>query len=280
MPMPNLTVPQFPNVPDLPGVPALLRTVGAPVLASANAVLINAGLGQFALGLSKPVWGVFDASGNPVAVSDSVVDLDFKADSRISNYPQEAGAFASYNKVQTPNEARVQLACGGTVAARTAFLNAIDAAKQSTNLYSIVTPEATYLSMNIVAYDYRRESRNGANLLLVSLHIEEVRVNARAQFSQSGASTASSATDTTSTASGSTTSVGTGAPSGFGSASALPADQVQNPASADPVSQGQVQAPEATPAQTAVVEQQPVDGVNYNSGAIWFDGKPQYGGLK
>jgi hypothetical protein len=229
MPMPDLPVVQFPNVPALPGVPAVLRIVGAPVLASANAVLIKAGLGQFALGLNKPVWGVFDTSGNPVAVSDSVVDLDFKGDSRISNYPQEAGAFASYNKVQVPNESRVMLACGGTVAARSAFLAAIDAAKKSTNLYSVVTPEATYLSMNIVGYDLHREARNGSNLLLVALHIEEVRVNATAQFGQASAGT-----------------TGSGAPVAFGSSSALPASQVQNVASADPVSQGQVQSIDAS----------------------------------
>jgi hypothetical protein len=222
MPMPNLPVVQFPNVPDLPGVPAVLRVLGAPVLASANAVLITAGLGQFALGLSKPVWGVFDASGNPVAVSDSVVDLDFKADSRIANYPQEAGAFSSYNKVQTPNESRVLLACGGTVADRVAFLVAIEAAKQSTDLYSIVTPEATYLSMNIVGYGLHRTARDGANLLLVALNIEEVRVNATAQFGQSDASPA------------------------------LPASQVQNPASADTVSAGQVQALSLSSGQSAL----------------------------
>lgn len=233
MPMPNLPVVQFPNVPAVPGVPAVLRIVGAPVLASANAVLISVGLGQFALGLNKPVWGVFNANGNPVAVSDSVVDLDFRGDSRISDYPQEAGAFASYNKVQIPNESRVLLACGGTVAARAAFLTAIEAAKRSTNLYSIVTPEATYLSMNIVGYDLHREARNGSNLLLVALRIEEVRVNATAQFGQSGSSA----------------STGSGAPVAFGSSSALPASQVQNVASADPVSQGQVQATTLTPAQ-------------------------------
>lgn len=222
MPMPDLPVVQFPNVPALPGVPAVLRVLGAPVLASANAVLISAGLGQFALGLTKPVWGVFDASGNPVAVSDSVVDVDFRGDSRTSDYPQEAGAFASYNKVQIPNESQVLLACGGTVDARAAFLVAIEAAKQSTNLYNIVTPEATYLSMNIVGYGYHRESRNGANLLLVTLRIEEVRENATAQFSQSDASPA------------------------------LPASQVQNPASADPVSGGQVQALQVTSGQSAL----------------------------
>jgi hypothetical protein len=222
MPMPDLDVPQFPNVPDLPGVPALLRSAAAPVLASVNALLITSGLSQFALGLAKPVWGVFDTSGNPVAVSDSVVDLDFASDSRISNYTQEAGAFNSYNKVQLPSEPRVHLACGGTIEERQAFLAAIDAAKQSTNLYNVVTPEATYLSMNVVGYGYHRDSRNGANLLIVALHLEEVRVTATAQFGQSG------------------------------TGPALPASQVQNPASADPVSQGQVQALPVTSGQSVL----------------------------
>jgi len=201
MPMPDLPVPQFPNVPALPGVPALARLVGTPVLTEVNSFLINAGLGQFALGFAKPVWGVFDSSNQPVAIADSVRAVQYRADSNVPDYPMEQGAFQSYNKVQRPYASVVSLVCGGDEQRRANFISAIDIAKRSTNLYSIVMPEVVYNNANIVAYDYRREQRDGATLMKVDLHIEEIRVNATAAF-----------------------------------------DNVQNPASADTVSQGQVQA--------------------------------------
>ncbi|MDE1007001.1 MAG: hypothetical protein OSB38_15170 [Paraburkholderia fungorum] len=216
--MPNLPVPQFPDVPALPGVPALARAVGAPVLASVNNLLINAGLGQFALGFAKPVWGVFDTNNQPVAIADSVRAVQFRGESNVPDYPLEQGGFQSYNKVQRPFASVVSLACGGDEQRRANFLSAIEQAKQSTNLYSIVMPEVVYNNANIVAYDYRREQKNGATLLTVDLHIEEIRVNATAAFAN-----------------------------------------VQNPASADTVSQGQVQA--TTPGTSLAALYGPVSGV-------------------
>lgn len=213
MPLPDLPVPQFPNVPALPGVPALARLAGTPVVTEINSLLISAGLGQLALGFAKPVWGIFDANNQPIAVADSVRAVRFRADSRVSDYPQEAGAFQSYNKVQQPYASVVSMVCGGDEQRRANFLSAIDVAKRSTDLYSIVMPEVVYNNANIVAYDYRREQRNGATLIIADLHIEEIRVSATAAF-----------------------------------------DNVQNPASADPASQGQVQPVDPTAARAAALQ--------------------------
>lgn len=211
-------VPDFPDVPDLPGVPALARYVGATVGASINGLLVNAGLGQLALQLARPVWGVFDPSGAPVAIADSTRSMQMRADSRISDYPIEQGLFESFNKVRLPYSAVVGLTCGGDQPRRTAFLNAIMDAKDSLDLCTIVLPEIVYFNANIIGYDYRREQRNGATLLHVDLHIEEVRVSVQTSFSN-----------------------------------------VQNPASADPVSQGQVQA--TTPSASSAALYGPMAGV-------------------
>ena len=198
MPMPIIAVPQFPNLPSLPGVPQLLRNPLDPV------ELVTQILTGDVLGIInnvlRPVWGIFDQNGQPMAIADTVTTLEYRGDSRISDYPQEQGAFGSYNKVQMPYEARVQLVRGRNAVARSAFLEAIEAAKQSTALYTVVTPERTYANANIVAYDVRRETRDGATLLKVNVHLEEVRVTGVAAFGNT-----------------------------------------QNPASADPSSQGQVQ---------------------------------------
>ncbi|GMG89671.1 hypothetical protein Cmtc_08910 [Cupriavidus sp. TKC] len=210
MPMPNIPVPEFPDVPSLPGVPSLLRNPLEDPVRLATQVLTGDVLGILN-DLLRPIWGIFDQSGRPMAVADTVATLEYRADSRISDYPQEKGAFASYNKVQVPYDARVQLVCGRNKDARSAFLASIEAAKQSTDLYTVVTPERTYANANVVAYDVRRETRDGATLLKVNVHLEEVRMTGVALFGNT-----------------------------------------QNPASADPASQGQVQTT-ATPIDMASI---------------------------
>lgn len=180
MPMSIISVPTYPDVPQLPGVPAVLRNPEAQ-LAVVQALVNGDVLGALNDAL-RPTWGVFDASGNPVAIADTVTTLEYRADSRVPTYPQEDGSFESYNKVQLPYEARVQLVCGRNASYRSAFLEAIEAAKQSTNLYSVVTPDAIYANANIVAYDVRRETHRGVTLLKVSLILEEIRSNAVAAF--------------------------------------------------------------------------------------------------
>jgi len=210
MAMPIISVSLYPDVPNLPGVPPLLRAPGQSIVSAIASILVADAIGAIA-GFFAPVWGVFDSGGAPVAISDTTLMLDYQADSTISNYPQEQGAFGSYNKVQMPYRTTVTLVCGRNVAAREAFLAAIEAAKQSTNLYTVVSPEAVYQNANVVTYDYRRTTRNGAALLIVNLHIEEVRQTGTAAFANT-----------------------------------------QNPASADPVSLGQVQGQAPSAAQSAL----------------------------
>lgn len=211
MPMPNLSIPQFPDVPNLPGVPALARSIASQAGAGVNRLAALVGLPPIVT-LAQPVWGVFDDQNRRVAIADSVRSMDYSSESRISDYPQEAGAFESYNKVKLPYSATVIMTVGGDMHRRSVFLSDLQKAKDSTDLYSIVTPEATYLNANIVGMRYSRTQRDGATLLTAELHIEEVRDTATAAF----------------------------------------ADNTKNPASSDPVSLGQVQAQPPTAAQSAL----------------------------
>lgn len=211
---------QFPNVPAVPGVPALLRSVTVP---TPQALEVGA-LGALTnlLGFSAPVWGVFDQDGNEVLQPDSFLGMDFRNNARVSDYPQEQGAFESYNKVQTPYDVRIRMAIGADLQTRTFFLAQCDAMLKSTDAFMVVTPEVTYQNATVENVAYRRETRNGATMITVELWFLEIRISAVAQFSAASATT------------------GSGAPYAFGSASALPADQVQSPSAADAVSDGQV----------------------------------------
>jgi hypothetical protein len=200
----------FPNVPNVAGVPALLRSVTVPT----PQVLEVGALGALTslLGFGPPVWGVFDLSGNKVLDPDSFLSFEYRNQARVSDYPQEQGAFSTYNKVQTPFDVRVRMAVGSDQASREAFLAKVDSMLKSIELFNVVTPEATYVNTTLEAYDYRRQTTNGATLLIVDLAFLEVRVTATAQFSAAASS------------------------------NPLPADQVKSPSGADPISDGQVQA--------------------------------------
>jgi hypothetical protein len=183
MPMPIIPKSLYPLVPNAPGVPTLLRNT-ASLIDNATGGYLGLGSALDLLTGAEPVlWGVFDSQGIPVAVSDSVLSFAYRNSSRISDYPMEAGSFASYNKVASPNEYQVRLVRGGTQIERSDFVNAIDAAAGSLNLYTILTPEKTYLDVNIESWDYRREQTNGAYVIIADLMIREVRQTATAAFS-------------------------------------------------------------------------------------------------
>jgi hypothetical protein len=205
------SVSRFPDVPRAPGVPPVLRQIGAienkvvAIVSDAVSILKLFGIG------AGPQWGIFDQRGAPVLLGDSVVAVDYRKEYRISDYPVEQGGFASYNKVQQPFDVRVSFAVAGkldlisslisggaigsmittmitgkspTQARRGRFLEDLEAALASLYLFDVVTPEATYHSLNLVHCDYRREARNGATMLTIDVWCQEVRAIATAVYSQ------------------------------------------------------------------------------------------------
>lgn len=187
MAAPIVVLPEFPTVFPFPGVPPLDAPIGgfpslaAPVLALADA----AGLSNL---LGLPQWGIFQQDGSPVLVADAVASVEYVRDYRISDYPQQQGAFASYNKVQTPYQSKVTFLCAQS---RFAFLNTVEAACASLDLVVIVTPEVTYPSANLIHYGIRpRTSSGGVTMVQVDVWCEEVRVTAGAALSASSAAPA------------------------------------------------------------------------------------------
>ncbi len=181
MPLPFISVPAFPSVPKLPGVPPLVRDALQGVVDRVTSVLADTlGLG-FA---NKPEdqWGIFDDEGTPVLRWDSIVAVDYLKEYRISNYPQEEGGFQSYNKVELPSEPRLTLTRGGTENERAQFLNDLTRVCASLELFTVVTPEVIYSSVNFTHFDYRRDGDRGAGLITATVHLEEVRLTATSEF--------------------------------------------------------------------------------------------------
>lgn len=165
------------------GIPPLLNKVSQ---ASSVVALVVADA-KIVLGLfNRKSWGIY-LNGKPAFKVDSVVGIDFKADYRIAEYPMEAGAFQSYNKVTTPRDIRVKITRGGTDADRKELMAALEVAAASLGLYDIYMPEGAFKGFNIAHFDWRRTAANGAGLLTVDVWLTEVRVTATAAFSNTAA---------------------------------------------------------------------------------------------
>ena len=176
------------DVPDLPGVPPLLRdphkTVGFNPLPVVGTVA-----GKVIQQVTRyNDWGIYDESGKEAITCDSFISIDFKASEKLPTFPIVDGAFANYNKVKQPYEATVVLSFTdgnakrlipnmnplGADKARAKFLKSIDDIKTSTKFYSVVTPEHTMISANVSGYSYARTSTKNAEMLEVSIQFTEI----------------------------------------------------------------------------------------------------------
>lgn len=154
----------IPGLPSLP--PGLGNLFSAVPLITGDSVAIG--------GQNSQQWGVF-LNGDPVVIADNVLSMEYSQDFKISNYPVEGGSFSSYNKVQMPAEVRFRFSTGGSSSDRSDMLNSIATVIGDTNLYDVVTPDASYVNFNFVHQNYRRTAQEGAGLLSVDVKVEEVR---------------------------------------------------------------------------------------------------------
>lgn len=191
----------FPNVPDVPGVPAIPRSGLFPPAISIGLGLLQATLWRAFQADDR--WGIYDSEGNPLGNPDqfsgffgsllntaglgstlSTGSVEYSKETRVSDFPIETGSFASYNKVELAACPFVTLCLTANENDRRLFLDAIDNACKSTELYSVVTPEVTYINYSIERYRYSRQSSKGATLLIVEILLKEIR-QVSALFTQS-----------------------------------------------------------------------------------------------
>lgn len=172
-------------------------------------------------------WGIF-SGGGAVVEADTVVDLTYKQDWVIADYPLEGGQFENYDKVATPYDVRIRFVAGGSESNRSSLLSSVAYIAGDFEFYDVVTPEAVYVNCNVRHYDYHRSSTAGLGLLTVDVWLQEIRVN-----------------------------VISGSGGGFGGASA--------PSGADQINGGAVQAAPATSAQSAAATGSPPAGVSFSN---------------
>lgn len=190
----------FPSVPLLPGVPPLATDPGLSNALIGQLSVLNrvSGLG-LPLALATPAWGVFFLSGQKALNPDSIRSFAFQATARPSDFRQEGGTFETYNKVDMPYQARIEMVVGASASVeselfsaaglttasdtKATFLKNVDALKVSVTPLTIVTPDKTYASATIDHYTYRRDSKNGVQLIVVEVWLAEFRVTTTSELS-------------------------------------------------------------------------------------------------
>ena len=156
------------GMPSIPNYKGLVTAATDAAISLGGAALINVVFGNY--------WGVINEYGIPILLADNVISLKYSTSAKIASAPVEKGSFASYNKVNEPWKATVQMSKGsGGTLMRGVFLAQIETLANSTLKFHIITPEYVYTNASIVGYDTAREASDGAQLIKVNLHLEEVR---------------------------------------------------------------------------------------------------------
>ncbi len=164
-----------------PGVPALLQPLNLQGVALAVSNLTGLGLP------TARTWGIWNQAGNAsrgavttkALIPDSIVSLDYKIESRVSNAPMEQGAFQAYNKVQEPSEVTLLLTKGGSDSDRLTFLQTCAELQKGLALLTLEQPEGIMQDMNLSRYNYRRTATEGFTLLQIEAHFVKIRVNVK-----------------------------------------------------------------------------------------------------
>lgn len=157
------------NVPRAPGVPNVLFADGATLI-----TFLTRDAVRLFLGAPAAPWGIY-SGGSPVVTAESVLAFDYRKQFSLSDYPVERGGFEDFDKVELPYDIIFRFVKGGGPGSHRAMLQSIDAAIRSLNLYTVVTPDATYQNVNITHMDYSRNGQQGLGLLAVDVWGMEVR---------------------------------------------------------------------------------------------------------
>lgn len=142
-------------------------------------------------GTANEAWGIY-LNGLNVIPADSVVSFEYQNEYSLSTYPQEQGAFQTYDKVTNPFTVRFVFAKGGSLVDRQSFIEAIETVSEDYNLYDVVTPEKVYTSVNLFHNSYSRRSNSGLGLIQYEVWGLQVNVTGTETLGASATPTATS----------------------------------------------------------------------------------------
>jgi hypothetical protein len=112
----------------------------------------------------------------PLTIPSSWLSFAPKYDTALSDYPQEQGAYAVYNKVIRPRTIDVTMTKTGSDVTRFAWLAAIEQqeANNPLQLYTMIAPQGVYTDYTMGAMSYETRTERGQNLLYLNIRFQEI----------------------------------------------------------------------------------------------------------
>ena len=168
------TLPDLPALPDI-SLPEISLSGLMGTLSDSLAGTLDNMLPGLYGAAALPEWYLMDEWGNIPITFTSFISMELRAEGRAVSTAVEEGSFASYNKVNSPLSINCTLGFMGDDAALQYALHLLTIFQEDTFLLSLVTPNAEYENLNLVAYSYQRRRENGLGMLYVDLQLEEIR---------------------------------------------------------------------------------------------------------
>lgn len=152
--------------------------------------------------MGKQDWTITDENGKPILPIYSVNGIpSITAGGEAVSAPVEENSFQSYNKTTAPIAIQIEIVFQGTNSELQNALTKTLELKNSTRLFSIVTPYYEFQSMTLASFDYSQTTTDGQGSVVVKMNCQEVKEVAAAyatvsqdaiQANQQAASTAAS----------------------------------------------------------------------------------------
>jgi hypothetical protein len=131
-------------------------------------------------------WTIYETgTQNEICYFDSFEKFAFLQKNGIVQYPIEQGSFATYNKLNNPANIGVVLTKSGFsinqaldglgAFSKEKFIDDLSVYTNGTTKVDIVTPSKTFLGYSIESMTYTNSVDEGADILLVTLEIKEIR---------------------------------------------------------------------------------------------------------
>jgi hypothetical protein len=172
--------PLYPDVPDTDGVPAVGRDASNSTFTDDTQMTSDS---SSISAKASTQWGLYTSSGALALQPDNIAAVAYHGENTLADFPIEQGGFESYDKVQRPDMSAIRMTIGGKQADRKAFLDAAMVIKKDTELYSIVTPEQTYLNCNMMSLTVDRSQESGAGMIIAEMQFQEIRQGVTVAYS-------------------------------------------------------------------------------------------------
>ena len=120
-------------------------------------------------------WRLVSESGGDALEFSSMLAISIEAGGQALTCPIEQGAFATYNKLQSPLSISLELGFGGEAYAQHAALARLERMRSGLEKVALATPYEYYPSLTLVSFSHRREPGLANHALVVNMQLTEVR---------------------------------------------------------------------------------------------------------